>query len=1029
MPLSRNKFRGLVLAFLATCLASVGLCNESATSASISATIAKIEKQLDDGQFKDARDAVRKLSLETANLNLPKADRVKILRISVRSACGLEVYDDCRDFGEKALALLGEKPVGTAEEMVAVEGDLAVALRHLDDSEARTRFRHSLKVFSDIPKPDPQEHSNVLLNYGIFLYFKGDLENAATFTEEAIEKRKSAKPVNEASVAQALDNLGTILTDQGRLSKAEEALRESLAIRQRTLRPDHPDIASSLNNLGVLLHKRGEYSEALENFYQAEAIDKATFSAGHPEVLLDLNNVAEVLRSTGRLQEALNLELQVLTAREAALKASGGDENENYDVAVSNGNVANLLGGLRHYREAEAYYSKALRLDRARTEGKPNSDVALDLNNIGENLRAEEKWTEAEKAYEEGLGIASALGRTADLTRATLLQDLGVLYIQVGKRELALKNLRLAAEIRSATLPSDHIDIAIAKAWYARALLQAGDAGALTEARASLSILKQRNARSSLGASAAAVAAEAASEREIAENILAVLSEQPNGASGDLDPELADDVLSALQIAHSTGTSVIASRVAAALLSGDSGMSGILRQIQDLRDKREMALNQQMSEAAESKAETKTSTVEIDRELNALLAKIPASISSIVDSGDDLKFANIRALLGADECWLGFVVAPQRTFVVAATAGGVRINQLNVTRKALESKVGALVDELKVNSAKRFDLALSHDLFVTLFSGVDGELASHPDLTVVADGPLQRLPLAVLVKAFRQGTDDDDQDLMDATWLADEAVITVVPSFSVAASLARAGTKERGEKVFVGFGDPVLGPPEEPDADPAVLKNIFGVQGTPAAVKSVLKLATLPATGLQLDAMNEIFAKGKGEVYKGPAATKSAVLNAQLKNFRVIAFATHGLLPTESAVGEPSLVLTPENDKDDGLLTTTEIAALHINADLVVLSACNTAAPRAGYDADGLSGLAQSFFHAGAKAVLVSHWSVDVNATHELIKLLSSAKGKSVSMALHDAMVALRHKQGFVRPAFWGPFDLVGRGDLVVGIQ
>ena len=116
-------------------------------------------------------------------------------------------------------------------------------------------------------------------------------------------------------------------------------------------------------------------------------------------------------------------------------------------------------------------------------------------------------------------------------------------------------------------------------------------------------------------------------------------------------------------------------------------------------------------------------------------------------------------------------------------------------------------------------------------------------------------------------------------------------------------------------------------------------------------------------------------------ATETNLKNTALDQSRVVAFATHGLVSGEiEGLAEPALVLTPPaipTEQDDGLLTASEIAQLELDADLVILSACNTAAGKE-VGAKGFSGLAKSFFYAGARSLLVSHWPVESNAAAQL---------------------------------------------------
>ena len=156
-----------------------------------------------------------------------------------------------------------------------------------------------------------------------------------------------------------------------------------------------------------------------------------------------------------------------------------------------------------------------------------------------------------------------------------------------------------------------------------------------------------------------------------------------------------------------------------------------------------------------------------------------------------------------------------------------------------------------------------------------------------------------------------------------------------------------------------------------------------------------------------------------------------LAQYRVVHFATHGAVAGEiSGIREPGLVLTPPKDAtdiDDGYLSASEIGALKLDADWIILSACNTAAGGA-EAAEALSGLAQAFIYAGARALLVSHWAVDSAAT---VKLLTSAVSRigrdrvvGRSEALRQAMLEMIDKGNptEAHPAFWAPFVVVGEG-------
>ncbi len=203
-----------------------------------------------------------------------------------------------------------------------------------------------------------------------------------------------------------------------------------------------------------------------------------------------------------------------------------------------------------------------------------------------------------------------------------------------------------------------------------------------------------------------------------------------------------------------------------------------------------------------------------------------------------------------------------------------------------------------------------------------------------------------------------------------------------------------------------------------------------ADVAAVRQLARLPDTATELEAVSR--AIGGGEVYVRERATETRVKAMSLADYRVISFATHGLVAGElKGLPEPALVLTPPGEgtaDDDGLLTASEIAQLDLSADWVVLSACNTAAGGEP-GAESLSGLAKAFFYAGLRALLVSHWPVASASTVKLITgLFSEAAARPEigrAEALRRSMMKLMNDPDhpeFAHPVFWAPFVVVGEG-------
>jgi CHAT domain-containing protein len=197
-------------------------------------------------------------------------------------------------------------------------------------------------------------------------------------------------------------------------------------------------------------------------------------------------------------------------------------------------------------------------------------------------------------------------------------------------------------------------------------------------------------------------------------------------------------------------------------------------------------------------------------------------------------------------------------------------------------------------------------------------------------------------------------------------------------------------------------------------------------------LEPLPETADELKAVAQKLGAPASDLLLGAAATETAVKRANLRQFRVVYFATHGLVAGEvKGLAEPALVLSlPKvpSESDDGLLTASEVAQLQLDAEWVVLSACNTAAGETP-GAEGLSGLARAFFYAGARALLVSHWQVQSDAAVALttgtFAAMNASPGIGRAEGLRRAMLALMSDGSSPlnsHPAVWAPFVVVGEG-------
>jgi CHAT domain-containing protein len=436
----------------------------------------------------------------------------------------------------------------------------------------------------------------------------------------------------------------------------------------------------------------------------------------------------------------------------------------------------------------------------------------------------------------------------------------------------------------------------------------------------------------------------------------------------------------------------------------------------------------------------------------------PASIEQARDS------------LRPGEALIATYVGEDATYVWAVPqAGKVAFATVPWGRERIETVVADLRRSLDPNAVTLgdipdFDVALSHRLYGMLLDPVKEGWQDADNLLVVAHGALGQLPLSVLVTGpAKLGPEREPlfARYKEVPWLARSHAVTMLPSVSSLTTLRALPPGNADRRAFVGFGDPWFS--ENQAAEAATEKateiaaissrGVMAVRGLPVTLRSLPKmdgfdsaeLARLPRLPDTREEVRSIAlalnADLTRDVFTGKDANEDQVKTMELSGYKVLAFATHGLVPGDlNGLTQPALALSaPEvaGVEGDGLLTMAEILGLRLDADWVVLSACNTASGD-GAGAEAVSGLGSAFFYAGTRALLVSNWPVETTSARELTTDLfrRQATGTAVGRAeaLRQSMLALVDGPGYVdqasgkivfsyaHPIFWAPFTLIGDG-------
>jgi CHAT domain-containing protein len=422
--------------------------------------------------------------------------------------------------------------------------------------------------------------------------------------------------------------------------------------------------------------------------------------------------------------------------------------------------------------------------------------------------------------------------------------------------------------------------------------------------------------------------------------------------------------------------------------------------------------------------------------------------------------ASARADLNDHEAMIVTYVGKSRTFVWAfGKTGAVAFNvsELSKTdihnsvsnlRQALDPGVIATLDDIPA-----FDVKTAYHLYSKLLHPVVTGWGTAKSLMIVADGPLGQLPMSLL--PTKPVLLSKDSKLLfdrykDVPWLARTHNVTVLPSIASLKALRGTRVAQKNQRAFVGFGDPFFSKQQEL----AALKQIPSVElaSRGVALRSapqtrkvdsaeIGRLPRLPDTRTEIEQIARVMkADPVEDVYLGKRASEDVVKSLDLKRYRIISFATHGLIPGDlNGLDQPALALSSPKvagGKGDGLLTMGEILGLKLNADWAVLSACNTAAAD-GKGAEAISGLGRAFFYAGARALLVSNWPVHSGATATLMTDLFQRQALDNTLSRAEALRNTRNaiiddggfknQEGtvlfsYAHPIFWAPFTVVGDG-------
>lgn len=429
------------------------------------------------------------------------------------------------------------------------------------------------------------------------------------------------------------------------------------------------------------------------------------------------------------------------------------------------------------------------------------------------------------------------------------------------------------------------------------------------------------------------------------------------------------------------------------------------------------------------------------QEIRSELEKARSEIKRIAPKYDEVSkpqrftVADIQAALDIDETLVSYFVMRDLTVAFVLGRNAFQAVRLNAGRSTVRQMVDRFRKPFAESGAADHLAGWKPEAAMALYEAVMAPLLPYLPkngrLTISADDALYTIPFEALLTEDRtrvkSGGGPAFSEYATWPWLGDRYAIAYFPSAGALLSLRKEAHVKSWKNSLIAFADPDFGDDENSGNNLAQRGGAFGTLMSRST--GVLQVPRLPETAIEAAEVNKLLG-GKGQIYLRRNASESKVFDLNLVGTRYLMFSTHGLLGGDfSNLGQPALAMSLASNPPgvDGFLTMSEVLGLKLNADLTVLSACNTAGePENARGGEGFAGLTRSFMFAGSRSLLVSHWPVASDATVALIKAFFKelaagfAKPEALARAKQKTRLLVQRDEQLAHPFFWAPFVLVG---------
>lgn len=905
----------------------------------------------------------------------------------------------------------------------------------------------------------------------------GNLLSAVRTSVEALAQLPPGNPGRQLALLQAAAKYQALLGDlpvaSERLRQAEEVFSRLRSSRGWAMRGQMwtAQIQRARAEVFVIegryVEAEGAYRKALAAFVDSGQWEGAPEVDGEDRVVrydgVLERSLSSVLLAQGKLAEA---EFFVRRALQKTLERVGRD---SVDAAQALALLSNILSEQGRYAEAARLAEASLRAYEESGAFEQSYNLARARQFLGAALAAQGRDHDALAVFERNREI---LARDPELLKKYGVghPEWVIALLNSGRAAEAERMASAMLEWTVARFGDGNPRAALRRALIAVARVEQGDfAGANKLFVTSVPEL--------LAQARDDAEAETGSLRKQRYLVFVLEAWLRSLAGGFASEESAAEAFHIADIARSSTVQRALTAAAARSNIGDPELAAIARQEQDAQ-RRQVSLSNLLVQMLGARPEEQLPRIQenLRRDIARLLAERDALRRQLAERFPDyaelvrpraVTLARAQASLRAGEVLVTLYVGERESYVWTLSASGARhFSRVPSGREQVAKEVAHLRRALdagvdSIDALPAFDVAAAHSLYARFLAPSALLWREAKTLIVIPHGALAQLPLSLLptapssVAATGVSRGLAFAGYREEPWLARQVAVQQLPSAVALVSLRRLPVRPASVGSFAGFGDPLFSTRQVKSGSDAE-SRAGGVltRGRQLSLRNAARMVALesttlaqlpplPDTGQELRAIaRALKADPNKDVFLQQDATESRVLDMDrsrdLASRRVVMFATHGLVPGDlDGLTQPALALTSPDvvpGAGNGLLTMDDVLALRMDADWVVLSACNTAAGE-GAGAEAVSGLGRAFFYAGARAMLVSNWPVETVSARLLMTEVFKQQGADPSLskaeALRRSMLALIDGPGaqapggkaaysYAHPMFWAPFVVVG---------